>query len=465
MTAAVPDAPLRLRLRGGGAVELGEDALLHPRSVRFGGSVRTPWAGITHVAAGPGGIRIGTRSGVTWLRRSDFAEPDGALRLAREIRDRAGRGPGGFERLERMARLDGLAARPGPARLGPALALACAAAFALQAADPAAGYAGLFSALLVRLGEPWRLVTANFLHASVGHLALNAVGLAALGALAERSLGSRAAPLVVAAAAAGAMGGCYAAGYENALGASGVVYGLAGALFWLELRAPGALPAGWRLPRRLFGALLALETVVLLGVPGIAHAAHAGGFVGGVLGAAAVGPRLAAEARPRRALAVANALAAAVVLLAAAAWARSVIAPDVVALARRAESLLAMDGVPPVFLNNEAWRIATARRLDPRALEVAERLAERAADETRWADPAVLDTLAEIHFASGRSDLALRLADAAVALAPDEPYYREQRRRFAGEGGAGGRPRGPAQRREREPAPRGPAEPEPGLRV
>ena len=469
MTEADPAAPLRLRLRGGGSIELGADALRHPRSVRFGGSVLTRYEDVTHVVAGPGAARLGTRAGSFWFRASDFAERGGSALLARELRARIAGRPGGFEQLERMARLDGLAARPGRARLGVALALVCMVAFGLQLADPAVGYTGLFSALLVRLGEPWRLVTANFLHASATHLFLNASALAVLGVVAERSLGARGASFVVALSGLGAMGASYAAGYDDALGASGLVYGFAGALLWLELRAPEALPVTWRLPRRLFVGLLALETAILLGVPGIAHAAHAGGFLAGALGAAAVGPRLRSEARPRRVLAVANALALGVALLAAAAWARSVVAPDVPALARRGEALLAMEGVPALFLNNEAWRIAVARRSDPSALRVAERLAERAAEATNFADPVVLDTLAEVHFASGRTDLALRLADAAVALAPNDPYYREQRERFAGGPAAAERRPEPAPpvapsppRRAPRPAPSDPA---PGLRV
>jgi hypothetical protein len=122
---------------------------------------------------------------------------------------------------------------------------------------------------------------------------------------------------------------------------------------------------------------------------------------------------------------------------------RAAFFPDTGALARRGEALLAMDGVPPLFLNNEAWRIAIAPAADPVALGVAERLAERAAEATHWAQPAVLDTLAEIHFAAGRPALAAELADAALALAPDDPYYRAQQRRFA-EGRAKAAPSDPS---------------------
>jgi hypothetical protein len=272
---------------------------------------------------------------------------------------------------------------------------------------------------------------------------------------------------VLALAALGAMGASYFAGYQHALGASGLVAGLAGALLWLEFRAPDALPVGWRLPRRMFVGLVAFDTVALLGLPGIAHAAHAGGLLAGAAAAAAVGP-LPEPAGSRRGLRVLNALALAALLLAGTAWLRSVAAPDVEAIARRGEALLAEAGTPPDLLNNEAWRIAISDAPSPGALDVARRMAERAAEATDWSAPAILDTLAEVHFQSGRADRARELASAAAALAPGDAYYREQLRRFAGERPAGDRPEGPSletpPRRER-PEPAGRPEPGPGLRV
>jgi membrane associated rhomboid family serine protease len=468
------EAPRAFRLRrAGAAIELADGGLRRPRALGLGAAV-IPYRDVLHVAAGARGVRIATRRGSLGFRRADFAEPDAHRALARELRACVARLPDGFARLERIARLDRLQSRSAPPRVAAGLALACGLAFALQIAAPELAYSGEFSALLVRLGEPWRLVTANFLHASVGHLALNVLGLALLGSLAERALGSLGAGAVAALSGLGATAASYAAGYEHALGASGVVYGIAGALIWLEVFAPASLPAGWRIPRGLFVSLVALESAVLLALPGIAHAAHAGGFAAGALGAAAVGPRLASEGRSRPALAALCGLALAVALLSAAAWARSAVAPDTEAIARRGEALLAEDEAPAAFLNNEAWRIATAREPGERALSVAARLAMRAAEATRWSDPQVLDTLAEVRFAQGRAELALELADQAIALAPEEPYYREQRRRFAGERarddrpdppsapGAGG---GPSPERPAPPRRDAPAADPPGVRV
>ena len=93
-------------------------------------------------------------------------------------------------------------------------------------------------------------------------------------------------------------------------------------------------------------------------------------------------------------------------------------------------------------------------------------MAERAAEETGWSAPEIVDTLAEIHFLAGHADLARELAEVAIDLAPGEPYYREQLQRFLGKRAPGDRPGGPAPEVV-PPLPRAPGEPvaSPGLRV
>jgi rhomboid protease GluP len=470
MTAPVGEAAGVFRLRSGAIpIELHAAGMRHPRSVRFGGACFTPYEEVTHLAAGRGGLRVGTRAGSFLFRSADFAERGAHLALAVELRARIAALPRGAEQLARMQRLDGLAAGRGASPVTAGLALLCVGIFGLQLLSPLYESDGAFSALLVGFGETWRLVTANFLHATPAHLVLNGAGLVVLGAFAERSLGSRGVGPVLALAGLGAMGASWVAGYQHALGASGLVSGLAGALLWLEFRAPEAVPVGWRLPRRTFVGLVALDSVALLGVPGIAHAAHAGGLAAGALGAALAGPRLHAGGAPRSGLRALNALAVAALLLAGTAWIHSVVTADAEGLARRGEVLLEEGGADFQLLNNEAWRIAISGAPSAGALEVARRMAERAAEQTEWSDPVILDTLAEVHFLSGRADLARALARDAIELAPREPYYREQLRRFAGERDAGDRPPDPAEEpdrpKRREPG-RRPAEPVgPGLRV
>jgi hypothetical protein len=164
---------------------------------------------------------------------------------------------------------------------------------------------------------------------------------------------------------------------------------------------------------------------------------------------------LAIPTSPRRPawLWAADAAAALAVVLAVGIAGWTAVAPDLEVAARRAERLLSLPDASPLLLNNAAWRIATADEPEPRLLAVAERLAERAVEATRRRDPNLLDTLAEVHFQAGDTERALRVIDEAIALAPDEPYYREQRRRFLGERAPDDRPAPPEEGAEPERLP------------
>ena len=102
-------------------------------------------------------------------------------------------------------------------------------------------------------------------------------------------------------------------------------------------------------------------------------------------------------------------------------------------------------GMTAQELNNYAWTIAIKPESTREQLEAALKLAERAVATTRRGDPTLHDTLAEVHFQLGRPDLALAIIDEAILRAPDEPYYREQRRRFTGERSPDDRPPDPVQ--------------------
>lgn len=166
--------------------------------------------------------------------------------------------------------------------------------------------------------EPWRLLTAGFLHAGLLHLVINGVVLVQLRVV-EQVLG-RAGWLVVYFASILAGNLCSAAGPGDvpSVGASGGVLGLLGAVV-----ATTTLPrARTGLPDELRDALRAgmLQTVglnVLLAftVPDIDHVAHLGGFVAGfTTGVALVRPPDDEFARGRARRAGVVALAAAAVL-------------------------------------------------------------------------------------------------------------------------------------------------------
>jgi membrane associated rhomboid family serine protease len=235
---------LRFALRGGGAVTLHATGFRHPRLLRMGSERFTPYGDLIHVFPGRAGLRIATRRTCLLVSRRAFAEPGEMVLLATLLRERVAALPGGAARVARMARLDLRVAAARRPWVTLAVALACATAFLLQwVLFPRFEYAGAFSGELVRAGELWRLVTANFLHAGLSHLALNAVGLVVLGGLLESIAGARAVAFVLMTSGLGAMGGSLLADYLLALGASGLVTGIVGALVWLELLRPEAIPA------------------------------------------------------------------------------------------------------------------------------------------------------------------------------------------------------------------------------
>lgn len=458
---------LRFPLRPGrGAVALHATGFRHPRS-RWGSETFTAYAELTHLSLGARVLRIGTRQSVFLLPRAGFAERDGPEALVRALVERVVREPGGTVQLARMAEIEELARQPASLRATWAIVAACAGALGLELAlGPIVHHAGFMSPLLAASGEPWRLVTANLLHAGPVHFALNALALLALGAMVERPLGTARTVFVMGLSGIASTATAWLAGYDALVGASGIVAGLAGAALWLELRRPERLPAGWRIPRRVFLAALLIDGLAPLALPFIAGAAHLGGFAAG-MGAAALasGPQLRREPL-RPALGAASALVVAVALASLASAGRLMLGS--VAWEGHAERLLGADRTPPLLLNDAAWIIATAHAPSQRALAEAVELAERAVGETDRRDPNVLDTLAEAQFRAGDADSALVTIDEAIELAPDEAYFREQRRRFAGDRAAEDRPAPPSDSAPRDPSPAEPffeEEPAPGIAI
>jgi len=411
---------------------------------------------------------MGTRSSVYRFPRTLFIDPQGQERLQRAIVERIAREPGGTQQLARMADLDRLSRSPARVRASLVLAVACVLVYGLQRwFDPDLALAGIFSTTLFRAGELWRMLTANLLHADVHHLAANVLFIVAIGALVEVPLGASRTAFVMGASALGAMGASLATGYEQALGASGIALGLLGAALWLEIRCADRLPVTWRVPRRLLFAVLAFAAAGSVVFPGVAGAAHLGGFVAGIAASAAVAPSALRREAARPWLTLANAALALCALFSIAAVAREV-GGDANLLARRGTRLLRLNDVSPLLLNNTAWMIATSQRPTEEQVAVAVRLAERAVEETSRQDPNLLDTLAESQFAAGRPEDAVETIDEAIALRPEQPYFAEQRRRFTGERSRDDRPAPPPEEEAPPPPPEPPpsAAPEnPGINV
>ncbi|MGQ7295801.1 rhomboid family intramembrane serine protease [Quadrisphaera sp. KR29] len=190
----------------------------------------------------------------------------------------------------------------------------CAAVYLLQTTvAPATTYRYGF-APAAAAAQPWRFLTAAFLHGGIVHIGFNMYALWLFGTYLEQQFGrARFAALYLLSALGGSVGtlllvGPSSSGWNTlSVGASGAVFGLFGALVLVQRRL-----------NQRFGqivVLIAINGAIGFVLPNIAWQAHLGGLVTGLaLGAAfAYAPR-----RARTPVQVAGAAAVALVLLVAA---------------------------------------------------------------------------------------------------------------------------------------------------
>lgn len=169
--------------------------------------------------------------------------------------------------------------------------------------------------------EPWRMLTAAFLHSQgfILHIALNMYMLWIFGQALEPLLGRiRFLAVYLLSALGGSVGyllltPLYVPGQPlyGVVGASGAIFGLFGAMLLVQRQRGGDTRQLW--------ILIAINGAIGFLVPQIAWQAHLGGLVTGALCAAVIAytPR-----GPRRSLVQAAGLLAVLVLLAAAVWVR-----------------------------------------------------------------------------------------------------------------------------------------------
>lgn len=135
----------------------------------------------------------------------------------------------------------------------------------------------------VHEGEWYRLVTSAFLHANVIHIGFNMLLLFFLGRLLEPALGTpRFLVLYFASLLAGSFGALLIEPNAFSYGASGAVFGLAGAAFVI------ARGRGFDALAGEIGFLIVFNLIYSFVVPRISIGAHIGGLVGGIICAAAV---------------------------------------------------------------------------------------------------------------------------------------------------------------------------------
>ena len=136
---------------------------------------------------------------------------------------------------------------------------------------------GLLFGPAVADGDWWRLITSAFLHANVLHIVFNMLALWWFGAPVELFLGrARFLLIYIVSGLAGAAGALLATPNAATVGASGAIFGILGAALVLERQRMYVL-GGSAL------AIIIVNIVFSIAVPGISIGGHIGGLVGGAL--------------------------------------------------------------------------------------------------------------------------------------------------------------------------------------
>jgi len=172
---------------------------------------------------------------------------------------------------------------------------------------------GASSASAVQAGQWWRLVSAMFLHGGVIHLALNMYALWEAGLMVTRLFGNRG--FLVAYFGAGLAGNAlslYFSGQTGvSVGASGAVFGVAGALLAAVFQHGGKFPSGrsTQLMTSL-GIFIAYSLIYGFSRQGIDNAAHIGGLLAGFAAGWLMVEKIDEKATPARLWGAAAATAA-----------------------------------------------------------------------------------------------------------------------------------------------------------
>jgi len=138
----------------------------------------------------------------------------------------------------------------------------------------------------VQKGEWWRLLTAMFLHSGFNHLLMNMIGLISIGITVERIYGHRLFTLIY--FGSGLIGSAlslnYGAQHVVSVGASGAIFGIAGAMMVGMHQHKDKLPK--TIGKQSIGGIALFIIFNLLNgftKQGIDNAAHVGGLIGGCL--------------------------------------------------------------------------------------------------------------------------------------------------------------------------------------
>ncbi|MEW6732983.1 MAG: rhomboid family intramembrane serine protease [Acidobacteriota bacterium] len=144
---------------------------------------------------------------------------------------------------------------------------------------------------LILQGEYWRLITPIFIHSGIIHMGFNSYALISLGPAVEKLYGSARFVVIYLIAGVTAVLGSFIwsiliARTGLAVGASGAIFGLLGALSVFGYKYRSELPESFR---RAFGTRMIVTIVLNLYIgfvlPGIDNAAHISGLIAGAISA------------------------------------------------------------------------------------------------------------------------------------------------------------------------------------
>lgn len=148
-------------------------------------------------------------------------------------------------------------------------------------------------------GQWWRLITPMILHGSLVHLGFNSYALYALGPESERVYGLwRFLAIYLIAGIAGNVASYMITPDQLAIGASGAIFGLIGALAAFAYASRGILgkERAEAQIKQLIG-MAAINLVLGFVIPNIDNSAHIGGMIAGGLAGLALAPRYAVDRR------------------------------------------------------------------------------------------------------------------------------------------------------------------------
>jgi membrane associated rhomboid family serine protease/Flp pilus assembly protein TadD len=167
-------------------------------------------------------------------------------------------------------------------------------------------------------GQPWRMLTANYVHIGLLHLLVNVWGLWQIGRLSERIFGRWTYALTYTACGiAGSLASLWWHPLVVGAGASGALFGIVGALIGTLYLGKVPLPQAARegLLKNLIG-VVAINLYLGASFAGIDNSAHIGGLLTGLALGAVLGPQLMESPDRRRGHERMTFVAAALVLVA-----------------------------------------------------------------------------------------------------------------------------------------------------